>query len=274
MEGLHKFTYDLEAAIDCFFPVLKCLQIKEDDDIDNISMPVCLSCFPYLKEIESINKWEIVILRANLHNKDNAAIFTLKLNDPQFKDSKMICYIIIDEIFYIKNEKVKVIHEKRMIIAVHEFIHFLSYIYARLHNTPKIFLKILTERLSKKISFLNNTETLELYKIFNEISQVDNFTNSKHTNDEHFRLVKDDTPLNYTDIYRNLMLSRQLFDQYFSEQDKEEFNSLWKKGKFNEASIFYKSIAKRVAQEEWITEEFAIYQAFKILMEYYADKIL
>jgi hypothetical protein len=271
MEGRHKFIYDLESAIDCFFPILKSLQIKED--IDNNSMSVCLSYFPYLKEIDSIKKWEIVILKANLCNEDNAAIFILKLNDPQFKDSKMICYIVIDRIFYIRNEKARVIHEKRMIIAVHEFMHFLSYIYARLRNTPKAFLKILNERLSKKIDSLNNKEIFELYKTFDEISQSDNFTNSKHTRDKHFRLGIDDTPLNYTDIYRNLMLSHQLFDDYFSEQDKEKFSSLWREKKYGKALEFYENVAKRVAQEEWITEKFAIRQASYILREYYADRL-
>jgi len=57
MKRPHKFIEDLDSAIDCFFPVLQDLQIKED--IKNPPISVCLSCFPNLRDIDSIKEWEI-----------------------------------------------------------------------------------------------------------------------------------------------------------------------------------------------------------------------
>ncbi|WP_461246028.1 hypothetical protein [Treponema sp. R6D11] len=133
----HKFVDDLDSAIDCFLPILKQLQIKEND---NTKIPVCLSFSPELRGIDSIKQWDIVLLKANLLDKDNTALFMLKSYGDKYNDSKMRCYIVIDEIYYIRNEAAKVIHETRMMIVIHEFIHFISYIYARIKNTPKEFL--------------------------------------------------------------------------------------------------------------------------------------
>jgi hypothetical protein len=273
MEGSHKFTLDLESAVNVFYPVLKRLQIKRDIK-DNIPISVALSCFDQLKEIDSISKWEIVILKRNLINTDNTALFMLKLEDPQFKDSKIKCFIVIDERYYPRGESFRVVHETRLIIAVHEFMHFLSYVFARINNHPSEFLEISKVQLSKKIDLLSTKTSLELYNLFNGITPVDDLTNSKNANDEHFRLRKDDTPLNYTELYKNLMLPFQLFDEYFSEQDKERFSKLWREQKYGEADDLYKDIAKRVAREEWITEKFAIHQAYNFLNKYYAYSIL
>jgi len=274
MEKLHKFTYDLESAVDCFFPVLDYLQIKEDISDDPTS--ACLSYFEDLKEIDTINKWEIIILKADLKadfkNNDGTAKFILKYSDPELKDSILKCFIVIDKIFYTQNENCKVAHETKRIIAVHEFVHFLSVVFLRLHNPRTIFLKILTERLSEKINIYLK-DTLELYKFFNEIRPIDDF-NSDQTSDKHFRLEKYDPPLNYSELCRNLMLPYKLFDKHFPKEEKEEFSRLWKEQKYGDANEFYKSIARRVAQEELITEKFAIYQAFELLKNYYAYSLL
>jgi hypothetical protein len=268
----HKFIDDLDSAIDCFLPVLHSLRIKEEDK-DNI-IPVCLSLFSELSTIDSIKQWDIVLLKANLHDEDNAATFMLKLFDRELKDNKMRCYIVIDEIYFLKNKHTRVIHETRMMIAVHEFMHFLSCVYARLENTPKEFLDKLNNKLSKKIDIWNKKETLELYKFLNKLRPIDDFTKSKQTRDEHFRLGKDDTSLNYTDIYRNFILSHQLFDKYFTKEDKEKFCDFWRKEQYGEAYEVYISIAKHIAQEEWIPENFAILQAGNILNEYYSCNLL
>jgi len=274
MEKPNKFTYDLESAIDCFLPVLEHLQIKED--ISDNPETVCLSHFRNLKNIEIINKWEIIILKADLKadlkNNDRTAKFILSSVDPELKDSMLKCFIVIDKIYYLKNENCKSVNETRVIIAVHEFMHFLSFVFLRLHNSRTVFLKILKERLSEKINYLLK-DTLELYKFFNEIRLIDDF-DSDQTRDKHFRLEKDDPPLNYRELYRNLMLPLQLFDKHFSKEEKEEFSSLWKRQGYREAIELYKSIAIRVAREEWITEKFAIHQAFELLKKYYAYSIL
>ncbi|MDR2543126.1 MAG: hypothetical protein LBC80_06735 [Treponema sp.] len=271
MKGSHKFISELGYAIDTFRPVLKYLQIKKG--VDGFA---CLSYFPNLRKIDSIKEWEIVLLitdlKHNLKSNDNPIahlLFKAKKNNKNF----IRCYIVMDKIYFIKNENLKVNKETRITIFVHEFMHFLSYIYARINNR-KFFFEILYKRLSEKIDNLNNKQILELQQFLDKLKPIDDFTNSKYTDDNHFRLGKEDTLLNYSDLYRNFLLSRQLFDEYFNKHDKDKFSSLWQKEEYGEAIGLYKNIAKQIAQEEWLTENFAINQAFSILKEYYVYELL
>jgi len=270
MKTSHGFINDFECAIDCFRPIIKCLRIKEDATHE----PVCLSCFDLVKEVDSIKKWEIIVIKADFNESvnDSRAMFVLQ----EIDRSKNVfrCFIIIHKIYFSNNENLKVINETKVTIFMHEFMHFLSHVYARVKNSPKIFYEILKKRLHEKIDFLNNKDVFELYKFFNNIKLTDNFVDSKYTEDKHFRLGKDDTILIYSDLYRNLLLSHQLFDEYFNQNDKDNFSDLWKRQEYAEAIDLYKNIAKNIAQEEWITENIAIHQAFSILKDYYAYKIL
>jgi len=270
MKSSHEFINNLETVVDCFLPIIKCLRIKEDVSLD----PVYLSCFKYVKDIDSIKNWEIVIIKADLKKGDSEPIANFILKEIDKSKNILRCFIVIDKIYFLNNEYLRVIKETKVTIFIHEFMHFLSYIFARVNNSPKMFFEILNKRLLSKINSLNNKEILELYKFFNNIKPVDDFADSINTEDKHFRLGKEDTVLNYSDIYRNLLLSHQLFDEYFHQNDKDKFSDLWKRQEYADAINLYKNIAKNIAKEEWITENFAIHQAFSILKDYYAYKIL
>ena len=64
-----------------------------------------------------------------------------------------------------------------------------------------------------------------------------------------------------------------MFDEYFSQKDKEEFIKLLKNEE-NEAAInLYFNIAKIIAMEKWLPENFAINQAIDILMKFYLSEL-
>jgi len=270
MKNHHEFIDDFECAIDCFRPIIKCLRIKENVTHE----PVCLSCFGHVKEVDCIKNWDVVVIKADFNECVNASRAMFVLQEKDRSKNIFRCFIIIHKIYFSNNENLKVINETKVTIFMHEFMHFLSHVYARVNNSPKMFFEMLNKRLQEKIDILNNKDVLELYKFFNNIKLTDDFDDSEYTEDQHFRLGKEDTILNYSDLYRNFLLSHQLFDEYFNQNDKDNFRDLWKRQEYGEAIDLYKNIAKNIAKEEWITENFAIHQAFRILNDYYAYKIL
>jgi hypothetical protein len=183
----------------------------------------------------------------------------------------MECYIILDDVFFVT---AKVPNEIRKAVAVHEFCHFLALIYASISTTEENLAERLKERLSKVIDDLTNEQVLKLYQLLNRIRPFsDDFSAFEQTRDDHFRLNCETLDLSYSDLFKNFLLSRQLFDEFFLKKERERFILLIKNDKIEDAYNMYIEIAKRVAKEKWLTEEFAINQAIDILTKFYLDEL-
>jgi hypothetical protein len=64
-----------------------------------------------------------------------------------------------------------------------------------------------------------------------------------------------------------------MFDEYFSQQDKKKFIGLLQSENAQDALDFYFGIAKGIASEKWLPENFAKNQAIDILMKYYLTEL-
>jgi hypothetical protein len=183
----------------------------------------------------------------------------------------MECYIILDTACFVE---AKVPNETRKAVAVHEFCHFLALIYAAISTTEDTLRQKLQERLSKAIDELTNDQVIKLYQLLNKIRLFgDEFSTFEQTRDDHFRLNCENMDLSYSDLFKNFLLSRQMFDEFFSKEDRAKFFSLLKLDKTQEAYDMYIEIAKSIAREKWLTEKFAINQSIDILMKFYLNEI-
>ena len=132
----------------------------------------------------------------------------------------------------------------------------------------------LRERLSKTIDELTNEQVMGLYQFISKMRPSgDDFSNFEQTKDDHFRLNCEDLDLSYSDLFRNFLLSHQMFNEFFGKDDRDRFFSLLKTGKYREALDLYLGIAKTIAREKWIPENFAINQAIDILKKFYLNEI-
>jgi len=266
MGGKHPNIHNnLEYAVVCFRPILQRLRIRNES---SVGIPVFLASFPQLWTLSNINKWVITILKTNLNDPDCKAKF---LSQYHKNTGIMECYIVLDNVFFANGV---VSNEIRKAIAVHEFCHFLALLYASISTTEEVLQKKLRERLSKIVDVLTNEQVLKLYQLLNKSRPLsDDFSDFEQTKDGHFRLDCEDLDLSYTDLFKNFLLSRQMFDEYFSQKDKEEFIRLLKNEE-NEAAIdLYFNIAKIIAREKWLPENFAINQAIDILMKFYLSEL-
>jgi len=256
---------NLEYAVDYFRPILQRLRIRHEA---SVGTPVFLASFPQLWTLSNINKWVITIIKTNLNDTNCKAKF---LSQYHKNSGIMECYMVLDDVFF---KKGVASNEIRKAIAVHEFCHFLALVYASISTTEELLQEKLRERLSRIVDVLTDEQVLKLYQLLNKVKPFsDDFSNFEQTKDDHFRLNCEDLDLSYTDLFKNFLLSRQMFDEYFSQKDKEEFDRLLKSGKAQDASDLYFNIAKKIAGEKWLPESFAINQAVDILMKFYLPEL-
>jgi hypothetical protein len=256
---LPNYTNDLEAAVTYFRPVLQRLSIRQGTAIGT---PVFLSSFPHLWNLDNSGKWVITLLKTNLVG--SRAKFISQYHKTT---GIMECYIILDETCFVA---AKVPNEIRKAVSVHEFCHFLALLYASISTTEEILGARLKERLSKIIDELTNEQVIKLYQLLNKIPRFsDDFSTFELTRDDHFRLNCEDLDLSYSDLFKNFLLSRQMFEEFFSKKEKGRFFNLLKEGKTQEALDVYLGIAKKIAKEKWLPEQFAENQAIDILMKFY-----
>jgi len=262
-EKLPGITSNLGSAVVCFRPILQRLRIRHGD---SVGVPVFLASFPQLWGFNNISKWVITILKTNL--VDSKAKFFSQYHK---NSGIMECYIILDEIFFVE---AKVPKETRKAVAIHEFCHFLALIYAGISTTEEVLQNKLRERLSKIVDALTNEQVLKLYQLLNEVPIFkDDFSTFEQTKDDHFRLDCEDLDLSYTDLYKNFLLSKWMFDDYFFKKDKEKFFSLLQSGKTQDALDLYLGIARKIAREKWLPEKFALNQAIDILLKFYLTEL-
>jgi len=257
------FNTDLEAAVVCFRPILQRLKIRQGAT----GFPVFLSLFPHLWNLNSNDIWVITVLRAKM--VDSRAKFIAQYHAHA---KVMECYIILDDACF---ANVKVTHEIRKAITVHEFCHFLALIYASLSTSEDVLRKKLQERLSKTIDELTNEQVLRLYQFLNKTEPDDDeFSTFEQTRDDHFRLNCENLDLSYADLFRNFLLSRQMFDEYFPKEERERFFNLLRHGSDQTAFTQYFDLAKRIAQEKWLPENFTRNQAIYILRKFYLKELM
>jgi hypothetical protein len=256
------FNTDLESAVTCFRPILQRLKIKEGVT----GLPLFLSLFPHLWNLNKNCIWVITVLKANM--ADSRAKFLSQYHE---KSKIMECYIILSDACFIN---AKVPNEIRKAVMVHEFCHFLALLYASTSTSEEVLQERLKERLSKIIDELTNDQVVKLYQLLNKVRPLsDDFSTFEQTRDDHFRLNCENLDLSYTDLFKSFLLSHQMFEEYFPKEDKKNFFDLLREEDVQDAFNLYTNVAKRIAEDKWLTENFAVNQAIDILMKYYLAEL-
>jgi len=257
---LPEYNTNLEQAVACFRPILQSLKIRQGVT----DHPVFLSSFPHLWNLNKSSKWVITVLKTKMPEDCRAKFVTQHHKEAGI----MECYIIISDIFFVD---AKVPNEIRKAVIVHEFCHFLALIYASASSSEKNLHERLKERLAKVVDELTNDQALKLYKLLNEVrplNETDDFATFEQTRDDHFRLNCENLDLSYTDLFKNLLLSRQMIREFFEDDDVRIFNDYLQKGNAQEAINMYFDIVRKIAKEKWLPDNFAINQSIAILRKY------
>jgi len=112
---------------------------------------------------------------------------------------------------------------EQKIAAVHEFTHTVAALSAISRVKTKLLIERLKDRLRQKAHaiYLDDIKCLaaELTdSLFNKISQLGEKNTQNLFTDEHFRLGIEDFPISYPRIFEEFLLSKEMFDEYFSKE--------------------------------------------------------
>jgi len=187
-----------------------------------------------------------------------------KLVSQYGKDKVMECHIVLSDTLFNDTRDSK---ELRKAAVVHEFCHFLALIYGSVSISEEKFQIQLRERLSKKIDLLTNEDAQKILAFLQAKKQVTDFSVFEQIKDTHFRLTYEDLELSYADLFSHFLLSRQLIGEYFLKEDRKNFTNLVREGKTQDAYNLYIDIIKKIAEEKWLPENFAILHGENILKE-------
>ncbi len=203
------YRTNITDAVRFFRPVLIQLSLRKKEN----QREVYLAEFDHL-DMLNIDKWIIIVLRADLQKSDGM-FFCQKTKNGLIK-----CYIVLKDSLYSDNtlERVK-------IVGVHEFCHFMAMLYLLTATTNDSQRDgILKRRLTGKIDDLNTEALNRFFGALNEkdyaIEIVPELT------DEHYRLEGDGDTVKYDELFKHLMFSKELFDEYFKPEKQQEFKML------------------------------------------------
>jgi len=164
---------------------------------------------------------------------------------------------------------------------MHEFTHIAAHINAFSTNKEE-YIASLEREFESKIDEIYKLDVNKFYHLLEDqkTTEVDpnnilmqSLTYSQHTD---FYLGLEKINISYTDLYLNLLFSKEDFEEFFNDDKKKEFfellkNENSKNSKSSKSSKeskkplkamdMYRQLVKNAAKAEWVPEKFAINKA-------------
>jgi hypothetical protein len=264
----NKETKDERWAIKIFRPLLKLL------DIQNIPIP------PEIREIHLFDKREwilqgmgkctIVIEQRDLPKKIGGLLITshnIIGNHNYFK----LNIIIASRLCNRRNHRGRSFQK---LTAIHEFTHAV----ATLSAISRVQSNELIERL--KEIFRKKTHVLyirDLARLAAEISKRSwipfflqrNSIRKRIFSDQHFRLGFEDFPVSYPIIFEEFLFSKEMFEEFFSQEQIDEICRLWYERNTRQFRAIVNPIVNRICHDKALYKNFVKRRFFQILFKNY-----
>ena len=246
-----RYRDDVEVAVNLFRPVLQHLKIREPDE----QKTVYLADEKQLDFIVQVGNVCITVLLGELKNV--SAVF-LQRQTGIMTD----CYIVINKNLY----------EGRLcdvkLAGVHEFCHFMALIYALTASSIDKQTSYFKQRLNNTLDKLSEDSFNNLFIALSNdlrLETIDELTN------EHYYLGFENMSIDYIELMKNFLFSKELFEEYFNETERHNFLAMWKsddKDTRTAAVRRYKEIIDEAASNKSINQNLAEHQAYKWAMDY------
>ena len=246
------YRTDVSTAVRFFRPLLAALNIRNKSEQDI----VYLAEFDHLDFLD-LDNCVVTVLTANLEQA-GGLFFCRKEN------GYIHCYIVVQDSLYRGNmEIVKV-------VGVHEFCHFMAILYSLTATSIERQREILSEKKKKKVDDLSMDS---LNRFFKALASDDLLRDIPELEDEHYRLQCEGPTINYEILFRHFMFSKELFEKYFTDFDREKFKSLVNSDNDEEtahALELFQSKVKQASEEKAVPYKLAFKQALSWVKDYIA----
>lgn len=246
-----EYRKDVNVVVNLFRPILRQLKIRKFEDHDT----VYLTDAKQLNFILNLPNICITVLFADME-KQNGVFFHRQIDSDTYD-----CYIVINSRFY--NDDL--MHAK--LCGVHEFCHFLALFYALTSTSSIIQRETFSKRLNSRIDELNNGSFTSFYTALTQGITSD----VAETNNAHYFLGIEENDIDYVSIHKNLLFSKELFEEYFIDYEQKTFSTLMKSDDIEDrrhgVELYIKMVHK-AADEKSVDRKIAADRAYKWAFDY------
>lgn len=243
---------NLEWAVKTFRPLLKDLEI------------------PKLKaKYNQILTSEYKIF--NKYNMSNCVIIVsqYKFSKPEYKgvfvwqyskeEDFYALYIVLNSNLFENTQAIKIV---RKAVSTHEFVHCVAALMTLSRLKTQALIENLHNRMKKKFHALTDNDVENIFKDLKKSLKDIKATQIETFPDEHFRVGGEDFIDSYSDLYRNLLLSYELFcsNEFFNIDKKLDFFKLIKDNNMDKALNLILKIVHDLEDKKALDFEFIIHR--------------
>ena len=199
----------------------------------------------------------VIVKRHRFSNESYKGVFIWQYNE---KNDIFVLYIILNENMYATSNRTDEVYRKA--VSTHEFTHCV----AALLTLSRLNIKVLIENQHKKLA--KRFHAIEGSDIKNLMTDISNSMLNPGAEqflffpDSHFRTGDEDFPPKYSELYRKLLLSYELFREYFTNETIGEMKLLLDSGKRDEFADIIAERIKKISEEKRLDLNFVL-QCFK-----------
>lgn len=216
-------------------------------------------------------KCVIVAMRFHFTNPNDKGVFVWTFDK---KRDFYVLYLIINDNLYSDSMK----HEdcvKRKIVTTHEFTHCTAAMLSLSKIESEQLVASLQKSMRKSVDVIQSVDVDVVMNEFSKEMTADSSDKAELSfrkfDDEHFRTGYEDFEGSYYDLNTNYLLSKQLFDEYFSKQNRQKFNEYIKKEEPAQAVALLKNAAEQVINEKNLDKKFVLNRIANVFMPLYLN---
>jgi len=269
--SLLRFRVNEDRAVKAFRPILRSLCLREKQ---SLKPQVSLADFPQL-DLLDLDSWSIQVMPAPLVNEGLLGMFAL-VRHPKSNEDRILCCLFIESSLYDLLEQGAVDDQKRARlwikhIGVHEFVHFIAWVYAITTVTYDDARARLMKEFKKRVRDGVDPKTVsDLLNALKTESPTAYWQDTRF-NDSHFRIKRNsqssECRLEYDKLYLALLFSRELFEEeWFTAEKKQEVLS---SGTKDEQKNLIRQRAVAVADEKSVLQETALHRLATWIDDYF-----
>lgn len=238
-------------ALKTFRPLLKDLKLQ---NVSSEPRVVFASTYKVFNRYNMAN-CVVVVKAKEFSDKHASGIFILQYNE----DTQLYALHIIINKNLFKSDDIK-LRIKRKAAGVHEFTHCVAAMLTFRLLQSKVLIEILTKRMKSKIHSLNEKELEDLLRELALPLGEKNRNGTATFSDGHFRTGSEDFSGSYEELWRNFLLSYDLFceEPFFTEQKRKQFKTFLKEDKKREAVELLVSVVQPLSEQKALDPQFIV----------------
>lgn len=244
---------DLEWATKIFRPLLKDLNIAH---LTSGNTQVFTADYRAFIQ-RNMDNCIVIVCCHKLSQEHHQGLFIWQYNE---KEHFYALYIVL-------NTNLKADSVARKAISVHEYVHCVAAMLAFSRLKTKDLINILHARMSKRFHVLTS---IDVDKILKDLNGKNKSTPKKLDtfDDPHFRIEWEDFQASYAELYRNLLLSYELFCEkgFFDDVAREKLHQYLRQANSDGAISLLSDVTDAIASRKRLDRDFVFQRVMQIFL--------